>query len=80
MNIISHNSSKRNTDDQLKTIREEKHKEYLHNAGHKSTSLENNKNNENSKQCDNLQDKNQPKETINLFGHRVLALLSVIPW
>ena len=68
VNIISHNPSKRNIDDQL-MIREEKHKEYLHNAGRKSQSLENNKNNENSKQCDNLQDrnvdKNQPKETNN---------------
>ena len=84
VNIISHNPSKRNIDDQLKTIREEKHKEYLHNAGRKSPSLENNKNNENSKQCDNLQDrhvdKSQPKETINLLGHRVPVLLSVILW
>ena len=32
INIISHNPSKRNIDDQLKTIREEKHKEYLHSA------------------------------------------------
>ena len=69
INIISHEPSKRNIDDQLKTIREEKHKEYLHNAGRKSPSLENNKNNENSKQCDNLQDRNvdktQPKEANN---------------
>ena len=43
INIISHNPSKRNSDDQVKTIREEKHKEYLHNAGRKSPSLENNK-------------------------------------
>ena len=69
INIISHNPSKRNIDDQLKTIREENHKEYLHNAGLKSPSLENNKNNKNSKQCDNLQDrhvdKNYPNETNN---------------
>ena len=69
INIITHNPSKRNIDDELKTIREEKHKEYLHNAGHKSPSLENNKNNENSKQSDNFQDrnvdKNQPKEANN---------------
>ena len=39
INIISHNSSKTNTDDQLKTIREEKHKEYLHNAGCKSPGI-----------------------------------------
>ena len=69
ISIISHNPSKRNTDDQLKTIREEKHKEYLYDGGRKSPSLENNKNNENSKQYDNLQnrnvDKNQPKETNN---------------
>ena len=81
--IISHNPSKRNIDDQLETIREEKHKEYLHNAGRKSPSLENNKNNKNSKQCNNLQDRNvgktnQRKQTIDLFGHRVLVLLSVI--
>ena len=49
INIIRHNHSKRNIDDQLKTIREENPKEYLHNAGHKSLSLDNNKNNENSK-------------------------------
>ena len=50
-------------------MREEKHKEYLHNTGCKSPLLENNKNNENQKQCDNLQDrkvdKKQPKETNN---------------
>ena len=53
----------------MKTIREEKHKEYLHHAGRKSPFSEDNKNNENSKQCNNLQDKNvdknQPKETNN---------------
>ena len=69
INTISPESSKRNIDDQLKTIRDEKHKEYLHNAGCKSPLLENNKNNENAKQCDNLQDRNvdkkQPKETNN---------------
>ena len=43
INIISHNISKRNIDDQLKTIRVEKHKEYLHNAGRKSPSFENKK-------------------------------------
>ena len=58
INIICHELSKRNIDDQLKTIRKEKHKEYLHKAGCKSPSLENNKNNENPKQCDNLQDRN----------------------
>ena len=47
---IIHTLSKRNSDDQLKTIREEKHKEYLHNTGRKYLSWENNKNNENSKQ------------------------------
>ena len=65
VNIISHNFSKRNINYQLKTISEEKHKEYLHNAGCKSPSLESNKNNENSQQCNNFQDrnvgKNQPK-------------------
>ena len=69
INVISHELSKRNIDDQLKTMREEKHKEYLHNAGCKSPLLENNKSNENPKQCDNLQDRNvdkkQPKETNN---------------
>ena len=63
------NLQKKNIDDQLKTIREEKHKVYLHNAGCKSPLLENNKKNENQKQCDNLQDRNvdkkQPKETNN---------------
>ena len=81
INIITHNPSKRNIDDELKAIREEKHKEYLHNAGHKSPSLENNKNNENSKQSDNFQDrnadKNQPKEANNkslcLLGSCVIA-------
>ena len=33
INIINHEPSKRNIDHQVKTIREEKHKEYLHNAG-----------------------------------------------
>ena len=69
INIISHETSKRNIDDQLKTIREEKPKEYLRNAGCKSPLLKNNKNNENQKQCANLQEKNrdkkQPKETNN---------------
>ena len=46
-NIISHEPSKRNIDDQLKTFREEKHEEYLHNTGCKSPLLENNKNKEN---------------------------------
>ena len=53
------------------TIREEKHKEYLHNAGCKSLSLDFNKSNKNSKQCSSLQDrnidKNEPKETNNQF-------------
>ena len=85
VNITSHNPSKRNIDDQLKTIREEKHNEYLHNAGHKSLSLENNKTNESPKQCDNLQDRNvdkhQPKETNNKsLWHWVLVLLLVILW
>ena len=68
---MSHNPSKRNIDDQPKTIREEKQKEHLHNAGRKSPSVENNKNNENLKQCGNLQDRHvdksqsQPKETNN---------------
>ena len=66
---MSHNPSKRNIDNQLETIKEEKHKEYFLNAGRKSPFLENNKNNENSKQCNNLQgrteDENQPKETNN---------------
>ena len=65
-NIIRCNPSKRKIDDQLKNIRKEKHKEYRC-AGHKSLSLENNKNKENQKQGDNLQDrnagKNEPKET-----------------
>ena len=51
----------------MKTISEEKQKEFLHNADHKSLSLENSKNNKNSKLCHNLQDRNvdkkQPKET-----------------
>ena len=33
INIICYELSKRNIDDQMKTIREEKHKEYLHKAG-----------------------------------------------
>ena len=53
----------------MKTIREEEHREYLHDAGCKSSSLGNKKNNKKSKQCDNLQerniDKNQPKESNN---------------
>ena len=69
INIISHWPSKRNIDAQLKTIRKEKHKEYLHNAGCKSPLIENSKNIENPKQCDNLQDRNvdkkQPRETNN---------------
>ena len=37
-------------DDQVKIIREEKHQEYLLNTGSKLQSLENTKNNENTKQ------------------------------
>ena len=69
VNFISHNPSKRNIDDQLKIIRDEKHMEYLHNAVSKSLSLENNKINKNSKQFNNFLkrnvDKNEPKETNN---------------
>ena len=54
INIISHEPSKRNIDDQLKTNREEKHEEYLQNVGRISPLLENNKKNEILKQCDNL--------------------------
>ena len=43
INIISHEPLKRNIDDQLKNIRKEKHKEYLHHVGCKSPLLENNK-------------------------------------
>ena len=68
-NIISHNPSKINIDDQLKTIREKKHKDCLHSAGRKSLSFEKNKNNEKSIQYNNLQDRNvdksEPKETNN---------------
>ena len=49
VNIISHNPSKRNIYGRLKMIRKDRHKEYLHNAGRKSLSFENSKNNENSK-------------------------------
>ena len=66
---INYNSSKRNIDDQVKTNREEEHGEYFHEAGWKSSSLQNNNNNKNSKECDNFQeryvDKNQPMETKN---------------
>ena len=62
INIISHKIAKRNIGDQLITIREEKHKEYLHNAGYKSQLLENNKNNENPKQYNNLQDRSIDKK------------------
>ena len=68
-NIISHNPSKINIDDQLKTIREKKHKDCLHSTGRKSLSFEKNKNNEKSIQYNNLQDRNvdksEPKETNN---------------
>ena len=49
-------------DDQLKMIREEKHQEYLLNTGSKLQSLENNKNNENTKQSSVLQAR---KENLN---------------
>ena len=66
---INYNSSKRNIDDQVKTNREEEHGEYFHEAGWKSSSLQNNNNNKNSKECGNFQeryvDKNQPMETKN---------------
>ena len=86
VNIISHNPSKRNVDDQLKTIREEKHKEYLHNTGHKSLSLENNqKNKENSNNAiifktEMYTKTKQSKKAIRLLGQRVPILLSVILW
>ena len=74
-NIIRCNPWKRKIDDQLKNIREEKHKEFFY-AGHKSLSWENNKNKENQKQGDNLQDrnagKNEPKET-NSRSHLAVA-------
>ena len=80
VNIISHNPSK-----QLKTIREKKHKEYLHNAGCKSLSLEKNKNNKKLKLCNNLQDrsvdKNEPKKTNNQSPLPWVPMqLSVILW
>ena len=66
---INYNSSKRNIDDQVKTNREEEHGEYFHEAGWKSSSLQNNNNNKNSQEYDNFQeryvDKNQPMETKN---------------
>ena len=81
VNIINHNPWKRNIDDQLKIIRKEKHKEYLHNAGHKSLSLKNNKTNENSKQCNDLQDRNVdkygPKET-NYQSHWPLGTCTIV--
>ena len=48
--------------DQLKMIREEKHQEYLLNTGSKLLSLENTKNNENTKQ---LSDPQAGKENLN---------------
>ena len=51
-----------NIDDRLKMIREEKHQEYLLNTGCKSPSLENTKNNENSKQ---FSDPEARKENLN---------------
>ena len=62
INIISLKPSKRNIDDQLEIIKEEKHKEHLHSGGCKLPLSENNKNNENPKQCDNLQDRNVDKK------------------
>ena len=50
----------------MKTISEEKQKEFLHNADHKSLSLENSKNNKNSKLCHNLQDRNVHKNQPNV--------------
>ena len=60
INIINHNPSKRNIWKLLGRRRRTRNIFV-------NLSLENNKNNENSKQCDNLQDrnvdKNEPKET-----------------
>ena len=67
-------------------IREEKHNEYLHKADGKSLSLKNKKNNKNSNQYNDLQDrnanKNDPKKppTINLIRHEVSVQLSVVLW
>ena len=69
INIISHKPSKRNIDDQLKTIRGGEAQRISSEHACKSPLLENNKNNENPKQCNNFQgrnvDKKQPKETNN---------------
>ena len=50
VNTVDTEISNMNIDDQLKMIRKEKHQEYLLNTGCKSLSLENTRNNENTKQ------------------------------
>ena len=65
----------------MKTIKEEKHKEYVHNSGRKSLSLEINKIIQNSKQWNYFQDinidKNQPKE-INNQSHWLLDTCVIV--
>ena len=62
VNTLNTKSSGMSIDDQLKTIRKEKHQEYLLNTGCKSPSSENTKNNKNAKQFSDQQAK---KENIN---------------
>ena len=62
VNTVDTEISNMNTDDQLKTIREEKHQEYLLNTGCKSLSSENTQNNKNTKQFSDPQARKENKE------------------
>ena len=61
VNTVDTEISNMNTDDQLKTIREEKHQEYLLNTGCKSLSSENTHNNKNTKQFSDPQARKENK-------------------
>ena len=62
VNTVDTEISNMNTDDQLKTIREEKHQEYLLNTSCKSLSSENTQNNKNTKQFSDPQARKENKE------------------
>ena len=62
MNTVNAEITNMRIDDQSNMIREEKHQEYLQNTGFKSPSLENTKNNENTK---HFSDPQASKENIN---------------
>ena len=62
MNTVNAEIANMSIDDQSKMIREEKHQEYLQNTGFKSPSLENTKNNENTRHFSDPQASKENKQ------------------